>query len=82
MSRRREQGKGAARAEPVQVVNHQSDRLALFLDAAPGHQLSQCLAGSGHAMQPDFFLAASLSPRRESFASPQSLLIGLSARLP
>lgn len=51
----------------MQPVNHQRDGLAMFLDAAPDHQLSQGLAGTGHAMQSDFFLAVSLSPRR-SFA--------------
>lgn len=38
------QWKGAAGAKAVQVVNHQRDGLALFLDAAPCHQLSKCLA--------------------------------------
>ncbi|WP_429397295.1 hypothetical protein [Pseudomonas laurylsulfatiphila] len=48
----------------MKVINHQRDGLALFLYAAPGHQLSQRLSGASHAMQPDFFLAASPSPRR------------------
>jgi len=63
VSRRREQGKGAARAKAVQVVNHQRDRLALFLDAAPGHQLSKCLPRAGQAVQPDLLFAAAFAER-------------------
>jgi hypothetical protein len=48
----------------MKMMNHQRDGFALFLDAVPGHQLSQGLAGAGHAMEPDLFLAASLSLRR------------------
>ncbi|WP_322740474.1 hypothetical protein [Pseudomonas kielensis] len=48
----------------MQVMNHQRDGFALFLDAAPGNQVSQDLSGARHAVQPDFFLSASLSPRR------------------
>ena len=47
----------------MKMMNHQRDGLALFLDAAPGHQLSQGLPGASHAMQPDFFLAAVFADR-------------------
>ena len=52
---------GAARAEAVQVANHQRDYLARFLDAAPDHQLSKCLARTGQAVQPDLFFSPSLA---------------------
>ena len=48
----------------MKMMTHQCYGLALFLDAAPDHQLSQCLACAGHAMQSYFFLAASLLPHR------------------
>ena len=71
VSRRRfEQGKGAARAKSVQVMNHQGDGLALFLDAAPGHQLSKGLPRSGQAVQPDFLFA-------EAFADRSALLLAM-----
>jgi hypothetical protein len=47
----------------VQVVNHQRDGFALFLDAAPGHQLGKCLACTGEAVQPDFLIAAAFAER-------------------
>lgn len=56
-------GSGAARTKAAQVVNHQRDRLALFLDAAPGQQLSKGLARAGQAVKPDLFFAAALSER-------------------
>ncbi|MFL9848574.1 hypothetical protein [Pseudomonas chlororaphis] len=34
----------------MQMMNHQRDCLALFLDTGPGHQLSQGLAGTGQAV--------------------------------
>jgi hypothetical protein len=64
VSRRRfKQGEGAAWAKAVQVVNHQCDRLTLFLDATPGHQLSKGLARAGQAVKPDFLFAAPFSDR-------------------
>ena len=51
------------------MMDHQRDGLALFLDDASGHQLSHGLPGTGHAMQPDFFLAAVFAYRSFSAAA-------------
>ncbi len=47
----------------MHMVNHQRDRLALLLDAAPCHQLSKGLASTGQAVQPDFLIAAAFAER-------------------
>ncbi|MNY60973.1 hypothetical protein D3C86_1975960 [compost metagenome] len=48
----------------MHVVNHQRDGLALFLDAAPSHQLSKGLARAGQAVKSNLFFAAALPLRR------------------
>jgi len=48
----------------MQVVNHQRDGLAMFLDAAPDHQLSKSLARSGQGVEPNLYFAAALPLRR------------------
>lgn len=45
------------------MVNDQCDGLALFLDAASGHQLREGLARTRQAVQPDFLFAAAFAER-------------------
>ena len=61
VSRHLKQRQRTTRAKSMEMVNHQRDRLALFLDAAPGHKLSKGLARSGQAVKPDLYFAAALS---------------------
>nr|WP_180205478.1 hypothetical protein [Pseudomonas sp. SbOxS1]NYU05584.1 hypothetical protein [Pseudomonas sp. SbOxS1] len=47
----------------MKMMSHQRDCLTLFLDAAPGHHLSERLALAGQAVQPDFLFAAAFAER-------------------
>lgn len=47
----------------MKMMNHQRHCLALFLDAVPGHEVSQRLPGAGHGMHSQLFLAAVFADR-------------------
>lgn len=82
VSRRRKELSRSSRAQAMQMVNHQRHGLALFLNTVPSHQVGQGLAGAGQRVKPQLLFAAALSLRRGSFASPRSLLTGLSELQP